>query len=285
MNRNYIDELCDKVNLGADVKQAVDNMLDKKAIMIESLASQVWSTGNFKVLQREMKHFGNERYLLALCTVLIMTERTFDEYKELDISDDVFFDTMSDIRIWSENLHKETGLIGIENVNWIFNHLKANLFRLGRLQFQITHAHLPVFATIRERIKSPVRNKDRILFVHIPQGEKLAPEECDKSFEMAKTFFDKHFPKFQYRFFVTESWLIYPSNKNVVNSDSNILAFQRRFRIIASSSKIPQPYERIWGEKKKNIENYSEDTSLQRDAKLYLRNGGKLGVAYGYIEK
>lgn len=285
MNRNYIDKLCDKIILETDAKEAVNGMLNKKAIMIESLASQVWSTGNFKVLQKEMKHFGNDRYLLALCTVLAMTERTADEYKKLDIGDDVFFDTMSDIGIWSENLRKETGLIGIENVNWIINHLKANIFRLGRLQFQITHARLPHFCTIRERLKSHVHNKDRILFVHIPQGEKLTPNECDKSFDSAKDFFATHFPKFEYKFFVTESWLIHPSIKNVVDSDSNILAFQRRFRIVATSQNIPQPYERIWGEKKNNIDEYSEDTSLQRDAKRYLKNGGNLGVAYGYIEK
>lgn len=286
MFRDYIDNLCRKIGLKDDVTTAISSLLDKKEMMLESLSSQVYLNENFKVLYDEMKHFGKGKAsLLALCTILAMTEKTFQKYQEMGISEQVFYDTMSDITIWSENAQNETGIIGIENINWIINHLRANIFRLGRLQFQITHAHLPPYCSFRERIKSPIHTGDRIVFVHIPQGEKLTPEECDNSFKLAREFFDKYFPKFKFKYFVTESWLIYPEIKNVVSNNSNILSFQRRFRIIAMSNHSSQPYERIWGEKQKNVDYYSEETSLQQNAKKYLKNHGKLGVAYGYIEK
>ena len=56
---------------------------------------------------------------------------TFAKYKKLGIDDSVFYNTMRDIKIWCKN----NGNKGLNNWGWIKNHLKCELFKLGRLQF------------------------------------------------------------------------------------------------------------------------------------------------------
>lgn len=80
---------------------------------------------------------GAERYrqkLLYLFTRFAID--AYEEYQVRSIPDHVYFDTFSDIRIWSEVCYRDYGEYGIEEYNWLQEHVQLRLFRLGRLQFQ-----------------------------------------------------------------------------------------------------------------------------------------------------
>ena len=70
--------------------------------------------------------------LWKLCVVILRACNIWKWYQKKQIPEEIYLQTMSDIRIWCENHHNN----GVENTNWLHNHVSFQLFRIGRLQFQ-----------------------------------------------------------------------------------------------------------------------------------------------------
>ena len=68
---------------------------------------------------------------LAVC-VDYAQKYTLPFYEKKGIPLSVFYDTMADISVWCENNDNK----GLKNYNWLKNHLKGELFKVGRLQYQ-----------------------------------------------------------------------------------------------------------------------------------------------------
>lgn len=226
-----------------------------------------------KILRR------NKAYLYLLAAVILKAKHTHNEYSKRKISDEIFYATMKDITVWSENLRLKKGYVGIENLVWIQNHLNCKLFTLGRLQFQPFPFYLPPYVSIEKRKGTDIKIGERVLNVHIPQGEKLSAEKCEEAFRMAEEFF-KSTPV---KAFICDSWLLCERNKEFMAKDSNILRFADMFDILGSSENSAQTIERVFGKKEKNPELYPENTSLQKRCKAYIMSGGKPGTGFGFI--
>lgn len=231
--------------------------------------------------------------MMKLSLVFASLPEVWDKYKEKGIGEDVFFDTMSDIRIWIDDHKKRTNEDGLYELNWIMHHMNLNIFKLGRLQFQ---KFFYCFKVPYEKDGDKTDFGDKILLVHIPRGEKLDIAECEKSFEKAKEFFAEFFPEYPNRKFVCHSWLLYSGNKNYMSENSNILRFADLFIKIDENETAQQPYLWIFGIKtnnrdlmkmKKKTGSYGhtgclpQRSSLQRSAIKYINGGGTLGEALG----
>lgn len=103
-------------------------------------------------------------------------------------------------------------------------------------------------------------------------------ESVRKSFLMAKEFWREKVP------YLCHSWLLFPGLEEILGKDSNILRFQHFFRIVKVDFEIRQAEERIFGGVKERIEEYPENTSLQKRAKAYLLEGKKLGNGLGVVK-
>ncbi|MDI4644266.1 acyltransferase domain-containing protein [Cohnella hashimotonis] len=202
-----------------------------------------------------------------------MAVDAYDEYRLREISDEVYIDTFSDIRIWSEVCKTTFGEYGIEESGWLKEHVRLALFRLGRLQFQ------PI-ALDRDLIfgERKFAQGDLVLNVHIPAGGPLDPQEALASFARARAFFRGVPPVF-----FCHSWLLYPGLDQVLDPSSNIMQFQRLFQIYELDEASRQAEERIFGAKKDDPAAYDANTGLQRRAKAFLEAGGKLGAGLGII--
>lgn len=77
---------------------------------------------------------------------------------------------------------------------------------------------------------------------------------------------------------------MYENNKYFMSSESNIIKFQSLFDIAYSLNLDSQGIERIFGKKEKDAHCYKQETSLQKAAKEYMLNGGKLGIGIGCIK-
>lgn len=66
---------------------------------------------------------------------------------------------------------------------------------------------------------------------------------------------------------------------------SNILQFSSLFDIVYSCDMDAQAIERIFKKRRLIKKNYQENTTLQRNAKKHLLNGGRLGIGIGVIDK
>ena len=213
---------------------------------------------------------------LAIC-LNYAKEVTEKEYDNKGIPREIFIDTMKDIALWCEN----NGGNGLRNYKWILNHLKCELFRIGRLQFQLCKSENDTL----EYDFLPFDFGDNIVCVHIPQGERLDYTECLKSITKAKLFLLSYFPEFEYEYYFCESWLLYRENQLFMKPDSNILQFQLLFDIVFSVPDDRQAIERIFGKRRLIKALYPENTSLQLSAKRFMQGGGKLGMGIGIINK
>ena len=184
---------------------------------------------------------------------------------------------MSDIKIWCE----KTGNKGIKQYMWLQNHVKFELFRLGRLQFQI----YPCKNKTLLYNKLPFKFGDNLIYIHIPEGEKLSEDKCKESLSLARVFFNKYFPDFNYDYFFCESWLLFEGNRDFMKNDSNIVKFMSLFNHCYSVKIDVQPIERIYGKRELFKKKYSENTDLQRRVKAYMLSGNKLGFGIAVIPR
>lgn len=218
----------------------------------------------------------NDLTRLAVC-LNYAKNITQKEYEKLAIPREIFIDTMHDIAIWCEN----NGNKGLKNHKWICNHLQLELFKIGRLQYQMYKCENDTL----DYVCLPFDYGDNLVYIHIPQGEKLRYEACLQSLSQAKQFFEEYFPKFEYTYFFCESWLLYRENQLFMSPDSNILQFQLLFDIVYSAPDDKQAIERIFGKKHILPLLYPEKSSLQKQARRFITKGGKLGIGIGLIHK
>ena len=88
--------------------------------------------GFFEYLEENYK----EDYLTKLFIYLNLAVDTYYKYLESNIDINVYFDTISDIKVWINYCIKEKGTYGLAEIYWINEHLRMRIFQLGRLQFQ-----------------------------------------------------------------------------------------------------------------------------------------------------
>ncbi|MBP5639899.1 MAG: hypothetical protein J6X55_10500 [Victivallales bacterium] len=115
---------------------------------------------------------------------------------------------------------------------------------------------------------------DAMAHVHIPAIEPLSYEECKAGLEQAREFFPKYFPEFDFKGFMSTSWLFDPTLQNFLPPTSNIVRFQSLFhlhpRINANDWQIR---ERVFGNPDLPLDKVPQKTSLQRIVKEKILAG------------
>lgn len=215
----------------------------------------------------------NSRMLFLYCYCRLAME-DYEKYREKNIPQRVYWDTFSDISIWCENCFNQYGEYGLQEYHWLYRHIDLKLFRLGRLQFEKTVAEKNIDV---DGVK--ISKGESVINIHIPQGEKLDFEASKKSILWAFKIFGKDVPYLCY------SWLLCPALREILNGNSNILKFQSLFRVTYTNFESREGEKRIFKTLSEDTADYPEKTSLQRNAKSYLLNGGRLGDSLGILIK
>lgn len=169
----------DYANINEDLKIRLSDLAFNDEVAFLRLC-QEYANGNISGLKKCSD-------LVRLAAALKASEFTYLMYNERGIPECVFFDTLSDIGIWCrENDNK-----GLKNYGWIKNHISFELFKLGRLQFQIYRCKNVTL----NYSKLPFKFGDYVIYVHIPACGKLDINECKNSFKQAVNFFINIFLK------------------------------------------------------------------------------------------
>lgn len=115
------------------------------------------------------------------------------------------------------------------------------------------------------------------LSVHITRGPPLDPAACDRSFDLAREFFPRHFPEEPVTFFTCSSWLMDPQLAEYLPESSNLVRFQRRFNLVPARPEQPPGDERIeeyvFGQPYESLDDYPQDTTLRRAYVTHRRAG------------
>lgn len=140
------------------------------------------------------------------------------------------------------------------------------------------------------RIASP---NSPVLGVHIPSAGPfhgpMTPEACEESFQAAIPFFRAHFPEHGFGAFTCKSWLLDSQLTRYLSANSNIVRFQRRFRLVpVRGANDSQTIERVYGIPLAHTAEWdwstaAEDSSLRRILVQHVRAGGRWRIGGGII--
>lgn len=258
--------LATKINLS---KELIEKLEALNSIKIEKLSDKCIQKG-FHILERH-------NYITRLAVILTLAVRVKEKYDKAGINEKIYYDTMSDIKIWC----KHSGNRGLKNYGWLKNHVSFELFRIGRLQFQFYECKNKTLLYN----KLPFSYGERLVYIHIPEGEKLDKLKCIEALSMAKDFFECYFPDYIYSYYFCESWLLFEGNKSFMSPESNIISFMSLFTHCYSVAIDVQAIERIFGKRHIIKSKYPQKTDLQKRAVKYMLQGKKLGIGIGIIER
>lgn len=123
---------------------------------------------------------------------------------------------------------------------------------------------------------------DPVLDVHIPEGPPMDPVSISASLMAAIPFYQKHLGRCEERAFTCGSWLMSPVLQKIV-PNSNLAAFQRRFRVVPYTLRDNQVFERVYRQRLTSWQEMPMDTRLQRGVRDWYCAGGRIPQMQGVI--
>ena len=212
--------------------------------------------------------------------LISLVKQLKERYKKLGIlSDDIYIDSIRDIKWKLLKTHDIDGIWGTSFGDWSGKFFRPDIFALGRLQYEIIDLGFEYSAHGFDLTKDT-----KIINVHIPASGPLLPELCMDSFKKAHEFFRDTFPS-GISIFLTETWLIFPKHREFLPANSNILKFMDFFDIAAEYESEPGDRNEMWRVFGKYanapVDQLPRDTSIRRAYADWLAKGGTVGGAYG----
>ena len=215
-----------------------------------------------------------------LIMFLYFCEELLSKYEEKGIPREIFDATVKDFILSVKRQYNLTGDIGIVRAYILERHLSMKLFKLGRLQFCMDGICMDV-------PEAGLKKGDNIIDIHIPPGEPLKMGECVKSFEAAEEFFGKFFPDFEYRYYSCHSWLLADNLKMFLKEDSNILRFQKLFRVVRTGENngILNFMFKYGIEDREELRQIEAATAFAKKVKDHALSGGKFYASLGIRDR
>ncbi len=215
----------------------------------------------------------DQKYAAQLIFSFMLTEHTETLYKERGLSDELFDNMLSDLRVKNEECLRYHGKNGSFVASWFYRWFSMQRFAFERLQFEVR----PLGVSYRH-----LTPESLAINVHIPSTGPLDHEACLRDYARAAKFFAADFGE-QDIAFMCHSWLLHPEHPKFLPATSRLLAFQADFDIVRFDED-PECRDlwRLFGTRYDgNPQNLTERNSLERAYKQHLLSGGKVGEGLG----
>ncbi|MFG1973306.1 acyltransferase domain-containing protein [Nonomuraea fuscirosea] len=216
---------------------------------------------------------------------LAVLPRTLRYHAERGIDPRTSWETLSTLGPMMAEHRSVHGLGGVGGFDQWCPPLKfrGTEYKLGRLEYDRGHGERPDGMT------------EYVLHLHIPSGTPLSPDSCDESFDLARTFFERHFPDEPVSHFACHSWLLDPQLAEYLPERSNIVRFLRRFTLKPRTSgdadradgdlleylfNKPSRQEPVT---ESRLADLPQETSLQRAYVAHLRSGRNWRARTGWM--
>ncbi len=186
----------------------------------------------------------------------------------------VFTDSMRDLAIWAEMCHGYNGIWGIREFDWLSRTLRAELWRLGRLQFEYEKYTYGDFSFAGHSVK----NGDMVLNVHIPaDGPFPAGARLDS--------YKRAFRCFGIDTFICDSYLLYPPQEEYLDPASNTVSFMHEWHIVRSGRAYSLRNLRyLYGDRDGyDVGTLPRDTSMRRSILRMIDETGDMGWGVGVL--
>lgn len=228
---------------------------------------------------------GVHKYTAKFLFYLLLSKQLKEEYKKRGIDEQIYIDSMEDLRYKAVECFDVYGVWGFFTTPWFYNFFRFECFKLGRLEFEIIGLNLDNLEhkeyTVADKT---VKAGTPVINVHIPSsGEPFTKEARFASYDKAYHFFNDVLGK-KIDTFACGSWLLYDKNKEILGEKSNIVDFANDFNILGSWE-YKDPWHDMWRIFGKYgngpAEELPRNTSLQRAYADFIQGGGIPGASKG----
>jgi hypothetical protein len=222
------------------------------------------------------KNLGLYEYTLEFLVYACMTKRAKEYYKENGISQDIFYNTLLDLKYKLDECKLVKGIVGTFVAYWFDRFFKLERFALGRLQFELKD-----FGKDYSKNGKTLSADSKVINLHVPRsGMPITPEVCLDAFKMAKDFYKAELG--DNPAFVCHSWLLFPETLSLASEKSNTYKFAKNFDVFeVGCNRNQEDLWRLFDTDEKNPDKLPTDTSLRRAFVSHLKNGGRTGWGYG----
>lgn len=198
----------------------------------------------------------------------IAMTRTLPIYERKGIPEEIFTESMKFCTRAIRDYRKAYGRFRFEREWWFPRQLCPLEFRVGVLEY--------------EYVETP---EERYISVHIPSDADFSPVKVDESLRDFDDFCGCFCPEWRGLRKKCISWMMVPALGQLLKSDSNIMSFQNRFQITGVDPDATGFLGWVYPGFSGDWADLPEDTSLRREMKKYLLNGGKIGSAEGILKE
>lgn len=233
--------------------------------------------------QNAGNNVGVHPYTSGLLIFMCLSKHLKELYDEKGISEQIYHNSMLDLRYKLEECKLVKNIIGSFVAWWFPGFFDMTRFALGRLQFELSVYNGEDY----EKNGKKLTKGDIVIGVHIPRSETpITKEATDDAYAQAAKFFEAQIPNKQI-VFVCHSWLLYKATLEVFPKQTNTYRFIHEFDVTWETHDKEGEYNDAWRlfdmDYTGNINDYPENTSMRRAYKQYLLNGGKTGEGFGII--
>ena len=218
---------------------------------------------------------GVHKYTSGLLIYMCMSKHLKKLYEERGINDQIFYDSMLDLRYKLEECKVVRGMVGSFVAWWFPGFFDLTRFALGRLQFEVVK-----FGHNYEKNGIKLTPESKVINVHIPRtGTPMDKESCDAAYAQAREFFKaeagENCP------FICHSWLLFPEHANILPKHTNVYRFFSEFDVFESGENEGDDLWRLFDTEDRNPYRLPTDSSLRRNYVEHMKKGGKLGWGLG----
>lgn len=266
-----MSELCEMICLPKEVTDRViafDSEFDyevAETAMNLLFSRETWVEGRNNL--KEILGSDDHGFKILTCMLHCMG-RSYEMYLDKGISERIFIDSMKCFTRFIQEHKVSYGEYAFDRDWWTARQIALQLFRIGELEYEFKE-----------------QNEEKVISLHIPSDAKLTVENCRKSYEESREFTDRYFPEYRNQPYVCNSWLLSKQLIKLLPDTSNILRFQQQFDIMRECEGDGEELEWVFKRKDIPYTELPENTTLQKNMKKFLLEGGKIGLAYGVLKE
>ena len=291
MNVAYAKFLMDKISFPEEAKEFYNSHMERiirdgnEAVIdsiVDDYVREVNTSDVDDRLMKLLKSHGYSVYSTWILILLLGAEKVKPKYDARGVSDEVFYDTFSDIRCKLIECMDVCGKWGTFVAGWYNLFFKCRIIKFGRLEYEdnVYDKDEPYRLGDIE-----IKKGDRMLGIHIPSsGEPFDLEARLKSYKMAYDFYTRESGK-NYLVCDCGSWLLYPEYQSVFPEGGGAKDFYHDFDMLFSRDEDEfGDAWRVFGDVNgKKFEDYPENTRMRRNFKKHLLSGGNNGYGVGML--
>jgi hypothetical protein len=279
----FYDKLADILELPLDTRVLIGVLFERHGNLPKLqdilFSSRCAAKKLQKRIERLSKQTGTHSFTLNFYILFISAKRLHSLYEKNNISLDVFWNSIKDLKYKLDECLSVSGTIGIlayETYTWFPGFYRLKRFALGRFQYDIMkYLRMPY-----KKHGLTIYPHDTVYNCHIPSSGPLSKEDAYDSYRKAYEFFGN-----KPITIICDSWLLYPPQREFLPSSSRILEFMDDFDIISfkNQDKFNDAW-RIFG-KDHHLppDKLPRNTGLQRAYADRLMSGKPTGTGFGVL--